>query len=964
MKKKSLLDILLAAILLIVAVLPMTAFAMEAPMKISDILPVDFPTKISAAWTAADGVTIYNGNGSLWLNDASSGSGNGNFPVNGTVTPDGGNYIYDKDSDNKIQFIMKDGTLQSIIVTGKNPYGNHFAGTYLPSVKVTFDLQSHGNAINPVTVRSGSTIQAPTAPIAAGYVFGGWFKEAACTNEWIFNTDIVTEKTILYAKWTVHTHDFTYSKEGASLYASCGGAGTCTLTNSKLTVTVVAENASYTGYNYTGAELTGDTANWKTETGLNLPQITYQNSSEETIIAPEEGGTYFAVITVDGVTAKQEFLIDLADPEVTITRDLSKPYNGYAVLPPSASFLGGGEMKKEYKLKSQDDTAYTTEQPVDAGEYTYRLSVGQYLTRYYASSATKDFTIYKATPTLIEDPVASAIADGETLAQSTLTGGELQAKIKGSNTTIAGTFSWDDDSTVVTAADSESTEFDVIFTPTDTKNFESVECKVKLKVYKKFIVSFRGNGGTTPTDQEIVEGQKATEPTDPTRTNFAFTGWFTDEACQNKFDFDTAITADTVLYAGWESTLLPITTLDISMATILTEGKPLPSEPVIDPAANIKLESLYFIATDNGDTDPATMKAGDKGSILIGLWAKDGYEFKNDGHACVLESVKVDGKPLAFKDPDITYDYATPVDVYSSARFDLIELYVSYTVQPMETFTVSFETNGGDSVTSQTVKKDEKAVKPNDPKKAGYTFAGWYSDKELQKIFDFSTAITADTIVYAKWTQGIVPVTGVNLEKTSLSMMLSGTETLKATVEPSNATDKTVIWKSSDYSVATTDENGKVIAVGKGTATITATTADGGKTAECTVTVDEMSYKIIQGANQTIYTDATEATFASDAEYDKFLGIQIDGKSIVKSAITVKPGSTIVILSRKIIKSLSVGTHTLTILSKDGSATTHFLVKKPLPKTGDSSSIALWSILLLAALGTIVFVLKKQRKHN
>ena len=895
MKKKSLLGILLVTILLIVAVLPVSAFAMEAPMKISDILPADFPTKKSAAWIAADGVTIYNNGGSLWLEDASSRSTNGNFPVSGTVTFNGGNYIYNKDSDNKIEFVMKDGALQSIIVTAKVTFGNHFAGTYLPSVSVTFDLQGHGNAIDPVNVRSGSAIKAPTAPTAAGYVFGGWFKEAACTNEWIFNTDKVTAKTTLYAKWTVHTHDFTYSKEGASLYASCGGAGTCTLTNSKLKITVVADNASYTSDTYTGAELTGDTANWKTETGLDLPQITYQNSSEETISAPEEGGTYFAAITAEGVTAKQEFLIDLADPEITITGDNSRPYNGNAILPPSASLLGGGELKKEFKLKSQDDTAYTTEQPVDAGEYTYRLSVGQYLTRYYASSATKDFTIFKATPTLIEAPVASAIAEGETLAQSTLTGGELQAKIKGNNTTVAGTFSWNDDSTMVKAADSENTEFDVIFTPTDTKNFESVECKVKLKVYKKLTVSFRGNGGTTPADQEIVEGQKATEPTDPTRIHFAFTGWFTDEACQNKFDFDTAITADTVLYAGWESTLIPITTLDISMDTILTEGKPLPSEPVIDPAANIELESLYFITTDISDTDPATMKSGDKGSILIGLWAKDGYEFKNDGHACVLESVKVDGKPLAFKDPDITYDYATPEDVYSSARFDLIELYVSYTVQPMETFTVSFETNGGDAVTSQTVKKDEKAVKPDDPKKTGYTFTGWFTDADCTKAYDFSAAVTADITLYAGW-EAVTP---------------SPTPTPEPEPDPI----------------------------------------------------------IIEGQNSEWNKNAQDSLkFRSTADYELFIRVEVDDKTVDPANYTSAEGSTIIFLKPAFLQSLAEGKHKLAIVSsyKSGEkkAITYFTIKvPPLPPTGDSTPIALLTLLCFAALGTAGLILKK-RKHN
>ena len=68
-------------------------------------------------------------------------------------------------------------------------------------------------------------------------------------------------------------------------------------------------------------------------------------------------------------------------------------------------------------------------------------------------------------------------------------------------------------------------------------------------------------------------------------------------------------------------------------------------------------------------------------------------------------------------------------------------------------FTVTFNTDGGSAVTSQTVKKDAKAKKPaTDPTKTGCKFEGWYSDSKKTKTFSFDTAITANTTVYAKWT--------------------------------------------------------------------------------------------------------------------------------------------------------------------------------------------------------------------
>jgi hypothetical protein len=81
-------------------------------------------------------------------------------------------------------------------------------------------------------------------------------------------------------------------------------------------------------------------------------------------------------------------------------------------------------------------------------------------------------------------------------------------------------------------------------------------------------------------------------------------------------------------------------------------------------------------------------------------------------------------------------------------------------------------------------------------------------------------------------------VSGVSLDKTSLSLVAGDSETLVATVSPADAVNKNVAWSSSNEAVATVDGGGKVTAVQKGTATVTVTTADGGKTATCEVTVE------------------------------------------------------------------------------------------------------------------------------
>lgn len=86
-----------------------------------------------------------------------------------------------------------------------------------------------------------------------------------------------------------------------------------------------------------------------------------------------------------------------------------------------------------------------------------------------------------------------------------------------------------------------------------------------------------------------------------------------------------------------------------------------------------------------------------------------------------------------------------------------------------------------------------------------------------------------------------VDVTGVSLNKTELSLYEGDTFTLEATVSPSNATDKTVTWSSSNSSVAKVS-NGHVTAVSEGSATITATA--GSKSASCAVTVQKMAVEV------------------------------------------------------------------------------------------------------------------------
>ena len=101
------------------------------------------------------------------------------------------------------------------------------------------------------------------------------------------------------------------------------------------------------------------------------------------------------------------------------------------------------------------------------------------LTKTFGATAIKD------TPTITTVPTASAITYGQKLSDSTLTGGE--AKV--GSTVISGTFKWKTGTIAPQVKDSNSTEYDVVFTPTDATNYETATCKVKLTVNKKSLSS-------------------------------------------------------------------------------------------------------------------------------------------------------------------------------------------------------------------------------------------------------------------------------------------------------------------------------------------------------------------------------------------------------------------------------------------------------------------------------------------
>ena len=155
-----------------------------------------------------------------------------------------------------------------------------------------------------------------------------------------------------------------------------------------------------------------------------------------------------------------------------------------------------------------------------------------------------------------------------------------------------------------------------------------------------------------------------------------------------------------------------------------------------------------------------------------------------------------------------------------------------------------------------------------------------------------------------------------------------------------------------------------------GGSTTGGSTTGGGTTAK---------YEIIEGANGT-WTQNSDGTLTvrANGEFSKFAGVKVDGNPIDRENYTAKSGSTIVTLSKDYLATLSVGTHTLTVVFNDGECSTNFMVKAASdnnpgtavtpdnttnnPQTGDHSGIVLAVAVLLVSGGalTVLGIAKKK----
>lgn len=211
-------------------------------------------------------------------------------------------------------------------------------------------------------------------------------------------------------------------------------------------------------------------------------------------------------------------------------------------------------------------------------------------------------------------------------------------------------------------------------------------------VCAKLEATFNPDNGESISTQTIDRGEKFTKPAEPPKENHTFAGWYNGD---EKFDFDADTTnASNVLelVAKW----------DINKYTVQFVSEH-------GSFADQTIEYGKLIETDK-----------------LTIPEVEGYTF--DGW-------------YADEDRTIEFDFSTPITSNTT-------VYAKWTANDYE---VSFVTEHGKTPTSQNVKYNGTATNPGELTAEGYTFGGWYTDDTYDTEFDFSTPITGDTKVYAKW---------------------------------------------------------------------------------------------------------------------------------------------------------------------------------------------------------------------
>ena len=291
-------------------------------------------------------------------------------------------------------------------------------------------------------------------------------------------------------------------------------------------------------------------------------------------------------------------------------------------------------------------------------------------------------------------------------------------------------------------------------------------------------ITFASNGGSAVESKTCGYNQTISAPLAPTKEGFEFIAWYTDDALTTKWNFETPVTENKTLYAKWVkgevsddeehvdkvvadglNEIAKAEETDITLVVQVESAAEDDEEQtaikgIIDAPGkfdfyDITLEkSTGGYVTDASDVIEIKMPYSFSRKTNIKV-----YRYHNgEGEELTQLEEKatmpyVDGKCYVDKTNKCIYIYSSKFSTYAVA-YDAVKTTNVYTAMY---YSVIFRSNGGNIVPKASVEEGTRVPEPYDPEKAGYTFDGWYSDKELTTPYNFSEKVTKDLILYAKW---------------------------------------------------------------------------------------------------------------------------------------------------------------------------------------------------------------------
>lgn len=291
-----------------------------------------------------------------------------------------------------------------------------------------------------------------------------------------------------------------------------------------------------------------------------------------------------------------------------------------------------------------------------------------------------------------------------------------------------------------------------------------------------YTLSFNGNGGDASaiTAQTIDEGALATEPAFPTRPGFSFAGWNTaSDGSGDIWNFSTSTMpqGNLTLFAQWTNTPFTLSFDTNSGSTAPANQQLFYGDAATEPTAPTKtgytFKTWNTAANGSGQTwNFTTSRMPGQNTILYAQYDQNLYTLSFDGNGATsttppAQQLTYDSLATAPEDPirqghqflgwnetlngtGNTWDFGT-----SRMPDRAVTLFAQW---QKNAYTVTFESNGGSTVPDQTVLFDNFILKPTSPSRSGYQFSGWYADKELTNLWDFTgSAVVADMTLYAKW---------------------------------------------------------------------------------------------------------------------------------------------------------------------------------------------------------------------